>query len=439
VSLDSLKINKQLKLALNAIGAHYPTEIQENTINRIIGGHDVVAIGPEGTGKSTALVMGVIARLIYAKGDAPRALVLVPTQEKVEEMVLLFEQLGVNTDLRVEIIRKGSNFDFQRDLLAEGVDVVIGTPERLQPFYYKTGINVTQLKMFVIDGADQITRLGTHTQTKQLGENMPAKCQHIVFTEVIHPKVENMIEDFLNFPTFIEVKAQKEADLDLIDSVLYEVRNFKTKLNLLNVLIGDAPTYQKVVVFVNNKLNASKVYKSLDKRNDGQIVLLNAPFFDQRGVSSVEDFMEVEFYRVLVVSTEDLEQTLDLSGLSYIIHFDLKDDKDSIINRVVRQENTPEDAKALFFATQNEVSTLRKIEQAADIVMPIEDLPIGTIIEGDVERIEVEEVSKISDDPNKGAFHKKKEKNSKDYNYGIRDKVEKFGKYKKKKGKRKNK
>jgi ATP-dependent RNA helicase RhlE len=439
VSLDSLKINKQLKLALNAIGAHHPTEIQENTINRIIGGHDVVAIGPEATGKTTAVVMGVIARLIYAKDDAPRALILVPTQEKVEEMVLLFEQLGVNTDLRVEFIRKGSNFDFQRDLLAEGVDVVIGTPERMQPFYYKTGINVTQLKMFVIDGADQITRLGTHTQTKQLGENMPAKCQHIVFTEVIHPKVENMIEDFLNFPTFIEVKAQKESDLDIIEPVLYAVRNFKTKLNLLNVLVDDAPSYPKMVVFVNNKLNASKVYKSLDKRNDGQVVFLNAPFFDQRGVTSMEDFMEVEFYRVVIVATEDLEQTLDLSGIPTIVHFDLKDDKDSIVNRIVKQENTPEGAQALFFATENEISTLRKIEQTVDIVMSTEDLPAGTIVEGDMERVEVEVVSKISDDPNKGAFHKKKEKNSKDYNYGIRDKVEKFGKYKKKKGKRKNK
>lgn len=439
MSLDSLKINKQLKLALNAIGVHHPTEIQENTINRIVGGHDVVAIGPEGTGKTTAVVMGVIARLIYAKDVAPRALILVPTQEKVEEIQELFGQLGVNTDLRVEIIRKGSNFDFQRDLLAEGVDVVIGTPERVQPFYYKTGINVTQLQMFVVDGADHITRLGTHTATKQLGENMPAKCQHLVFTEVIHPKVENMIEDFMNFPSYIEVKAQKEVDLNIIDPILYEVRNFKTKLNLLNVLVGDAPTYPKMIVFVNNKLNGSKIYKSLDKRNDGQIVLLNAPFFDQRSVSSVEDFMEVEYYRVLIVATEDLEQTLDLSGVPFIVHFDLKDDKDSIINRVVKQENTPEDAKALFFATQNEVSTLRKIEQAADIVMPIEDLPLGTIVEGDAERIEIEEESKISDDPNKGAFHKKKEKNSKDYNYGIRDKVEKFGKYKKKKGKRKNK
>lgn len=439
MSLDSLKINKQLKLALNAKGIHHPTAVQAQIINRIVGGHDVVATAPEATGKTTAVVMGVISKLIYAKGDAPRALILVPTQEKVEELVLLFEELGVNTDLRVETIRKGSNFDFMRDILAEGVDVVISTPERLQPFYYKTGINITQIEIFVIDGADHITRLGTHTATKQLGENVPEKSQHVVFTEVIHPKVEHMIEDFLRFPTFIEVKTEKKVDLELIQPVLYEVRNFKTKLNLLNVLIGDAVTYTKVLVFVNNKLNASKVYKSLDKRNAGQIVMLNAPFFDQRAVTSLEDFKEEDYYRVCVVATEDLEQIHDFGGVSHLVHFDLKDDKDTIINRVVKQENTLEGAEALFFATENEVSTLRKIEQTVGISMHIEELPLGTIIEGDVERMVVEEESVISDDPNKGAFHKKKEKNSKDYNYGIKDKVEKFGRYKKKKGKRKNK
>lgn len=439
MSLDSLKINKQLKLALNSKGIHYPTEVQAQTINRIVGGHDVVAISPEGTGKTTAVVMGVIAKLIYAKGDAPRALILVPTQEKVDELVLLFEELGVNTDLRVETIRKGSNFDYMRDILAEGVDVVIATPERLQPFYYKTGINITQIELFIIDGADHITRLGIHTATKQLGENVPEKSQHVVFTEVTHPKVEHMIEDFLRFPTYIEVKTEKKVDLEIIDSLVYEVRNFKTKLNLINVLAGDAVTYHKMLVFVNNKLNASKVYKSLEKRNTGQVVMLNAPFFDQRSVSNLEDFKEEEYYRVCVVSTEDLEQTLDFGGVSHLVHFDLKDDKDTIINRVVKQENTSEETTALFFATENEISTLRKIEQTAGVSILIEELPLGTIVEGDVERVEVDLEPLVSDDPNKGAFHKKKEKNAKDYNYGIKDKVEKFGRYKKKKGKRKNK
>lgn len=437
MSLDSLKINKQLKLALNSLGIHSPTEVQEKTINRIIGGHDIVATGPEGCGKTTAAIMGVIARLIYAQGDAPRALYLVPTQEKVEEIEELFAQLGVNTDLRVETIKKNSNFDYLRDLLAEGVDVVIGTPERTQPFYYKTGINVTQLKMLVIDGADHICRVGTHTSTKQLAENIPAKCQHLVFSQVIHPKVENMMEDFLNFPTYIEVKEQKELDIEIINPILYEVQNFKTKLNLINILVGDAVSYPKTVVFAHSKLNAAKIYKSLEKRNPDQIVLLNPSFFDQKGVTSVEEFQDREDYRVLLIATEDLEQTLNLGNIPHIIHFDLIDNKDQIINRIVRFENSLDDAQALFFATENEIATIRRIEQCLDIVIPVEDLPIGTIIEGDVDRAEVVDGPILSDDPSVGAFHKKKEKNSKTYNYGIKDKVEKFGKYKKKKGKKK--
>ncbi len=432
MSLDSLKINKQLKLAMNSLGIHSPTKIQEKTINRIIGGHDVVATGPEGCGKTTAAIMGVIARLVYAQGDAPRALYLVPTQEKVEEIEELFAQLGVNTDLRVETIKKNSNFDYLRDLLAEGVDIVIGTPERTQPFYYKTGINVTQLKMLVIDGADHICRIGTHTSTKQLAENIPVKSQHLVFSQVIHPKVENMMEDFLNFPNYIEVKEQKDLDIETIDLKLYEVQNFKTKLNLINILLGDAVSYPKSVVFSSSKLNAAKIYKSLEKRNPDQIVLLNPSFFDQKGVTSVEEFQGNDNLRTLVISTEDLEQTLNLGNIPHIIHFDLGDDKDQIINRIVRFENSLEDAQAIFFATENEIAIIRRIEQSLDMVIPVEDLPIGTVVEGDVERVEVIEGPILSDDPNVGAFHKKKEKNSKTYNYGIKDKVEKFGKYRKK-------
>ena len=88
---DKLKLNKQLVRSVTEAGYFTPKEVQLKTLTRIIGGQDLITVSPEGSGKTTAYILGVLMRLKYGFEEAPRALILVPTKEKVLETIAQFE------------------------------------------------------------------------------------------------------------------------------------------------------------------------------------------------------------------------------------------------------------------------------------------------------------------------------------------------------------
>jgi ATP-dependent RNA helicase RhlE len=154
VSLEGLKLNKQLNTAMADLGFTSPREVQEKTLSRIVGGQDMVIIGPEGCGKTTALVLGVLAKLKFAFELAPRVIIMVPTRDSGEALEEQFRIFGRRLDIRVLGVYAGLGMEGQRELLEEGIDVVIGTPDRIEAMYIKSAINLTQVKSFLLDDAD---------------------------------------------------------------------------------------------------------------------------------------------------------------------------------------------------------------------------------------------------------------------------------------------
>jgi ATP-dependent RNA helicase RhlE len=273
VSLEGLKLNKQLNTAMADLGFTSPREVQEKTLSRIVGGQDMVIIGPEGCGKTTALVLGVLAKLKFAFELAPRVIIMVPTRDSGEALEEQFRIFGRRLDIRVLGVYAGLGMEGQRELLEEGIDVVIGTPDRIEAMYIKSAINLTQVKSFLLDDADLIVKQGFQTVVKNITESLP-KCQHIIFTEIMHEKLQKLADFFMNYPTTIEVDLDSLAVVDTVPLHLYKLPNYKTKLNLLNLMLRDYDMYTKVVVFSNTKSTSEKLMKSLEKRIKKDLLLL---------------------------------------------------------------------------------------------------------------------------------------------------------------------
>lgn len=438
VSLEILKLNKQLNTAMADVGFVEPKEVQAKTLSRIIGGQDLVVIGPEGCGKTTAMILGVLAKLKYAFEIAPRAIIMVHSKDNGLELEDQFRLLGKNLDLRVQGVYPGAGMEGQRELLEEGVDIVIGTPDRIEALYIKSAINLTQIKTFILDDADLIVKQGFQTVVKNITESLP-KCQHIVFTEVMHDKLQKLVDFFLLYPTTIEVDLDSMETVDTVPLQLFKVPNYKTKLNLLNLMLRDYDTYKKVVVFSNSKTTSDKLLKSLEKRIEGAVAIFN-PSYSQKGFTSFEQFKQDEAVRVLLMSNEE-EVLLNLDDIGYILHFDLPLERNIFINRVERkQADELPNTIAITYATDIELNMVRKIELGVGHSMEIIELPYDLVIEGN--RGGGDEEAKIHK-PKKttmeeyipgAAFHAKKESNLKDYNYNYKDKRKMAGK----KSKRRN-
>jgi superfamily II DNA/RNA helicase len=410
VWLDKFKLGKGLARTLTEAGYLYPKEIQLKTLSRIIGGQDVVAVAPEGSGKTSTYIISVLNRIKQGFDDAPRVLILVPDKEKV------FDLLNKNSSIKIVGLYVAPGIEAQMNDLADGADIVVATPDRARAIYLKLGLNLNKIDLFIVDDAELIVKQGMQLPVAELANSI-TKCQHLVFTEVLHQKLEKMIAPFMKLPAVVEVEELGESSLETFEQVLYNVPNFRTKLNLLNMFMQDDELFTKTVVFVNTRTTADTVYKSLKPYLKGAVAVLNPMFSETKSVVDIESFKNDDTLRVLIIANENAG-IIDLNALPFLLHFDLPEDKEIFISRVVKTTGN-EETLAITFATDIELATVKKIEQAIGKKIPLTDLPDDLVI--DTERKEKEASTEKKADKNESvagaAFHEKKAANAKTYNY----------------------
>jgi ATP-dependent RNA helicase RhlE len=405
--------------------------VQLKTLSRIIGGQDVITVGPEGCGKTTTYVLAVLNRFNHAPDGVPQVLILVPTQEHVEAVIARFDELNTNKSIAIVGLYAAPGIEAQMDALADGADIVVATPDRARAIYLKLGLNLNKVELFIVDDAELIVKQGLQLQVVELANSI-TKAQRLVFTEVLHDKLHKMIAPFMKLPATVEVEEIGETSLELHPQLLYHVPNFGTKLNLLSLFMQDEELFTKTVVFVNTRQTAEKIYKTLQNGLKSAVSVFN-PWFPAVGFEAVDDFKQSPVARVLII-VNDEENDVVLNHIPFVIHFELPVEKETFLNRMINNHpDSEEETMALTFTTDLELAMVRKIEQASGQKLPVAELPDELVIAKEKKAAEPEVKSKHkTDEPVAGAaFHEKKASNAKTTNYssGTKAKMNKKRKH----------
>ncbi len=197
------KINEKLQEALVEIGLTDANELQRDTFSTIKSGADCIIISPKGSGKSTTIVLNVIQQLVCEGEESPRALIIVEDKEKVLEMEELFEKLGSKTDLRVYGVHDKGDLEYDKNYISTGIDVLIGTPNRLSNMFSTAGYNVNRLKMFIIDDADTILKLRHDTKIIRISNSI-IKTQRLIFSDYLSERIDLIADKMLVEPFLFE-------------------------------------------------------------------------------------------------------------------------------------------------------------------------------------------------------------------------------------------
>ena len=387
---EKLKLNKQLVRSVTEAGYLAPKEIQLKTLSRIIGGQDVIAVGPDGCGKTSTYVLAVLNRLKHTSEGVPNVLILVPDKEKVLDVISRFELLNKNKSVLIVGLYAAPGIEAQMNALADGADIVVATPDRARAIYLKLGLNLNKIDLFIVDDAEQIVKQGLQLPVAELANSI-TKCQHLVFTSVIHDKLNKMIAPFMKNPAIVEVEELGELKIETLPQVLYHVPNFGTKLNLLNLFMQDEELFTKTIVFVNTRQTAEKVYKSLNSRLKGSVALLSSWSVEINSLAAIEAFKAAEEIRVLIIANENIEPN-ELSDIPFLVHFELQAEKETFIERILSNKKAnEEETLAITFTTDLELTLVKKIEQAIGQKIPVGELPELLVIEKDKKHIAPEE------------------------------------------------
>ncbi|MDX5419884.1 MAG: DEAD/DEAH box helicase [Hymenobacteraceae bacterium] len=441
-TFEDFKLNKQLLNAIADAGYEKPTPIQQQAIPLISAGHDILGIAQTGTGKTAAFLLPLLMKVKYAQGHNPRALIVAPTRELVMQIEENITLLAKYTDIRHLAIYGGLGPKAQIEAVNKGLDLLVATPKRLMELYLKGELVLKELKTLILDEADKMMDMGFMPQIRQLLEVMPRKRQNLLFSATMPDKVVQLSEEFLEFPTRVEITPQA-TPVETVTQTLYRVPNLRTKIELLEHLIQDEETFNRVIIFTRSKKNAESVSRFLEHREYGEVRAIHGNKGQNTRINSMEAFKggEVRF----LVATDVAARGIDVSMVSHVINFDVPLIYEDYVHRIGRTGRAEQEGAAVTFATDAEMYHVHKIEKIIRMQIPQEPMPesvkvFDTPFEEQQEMAREVDRQKRRENPDfKGAFHEKRGRHKSNFEKGKKkgDPKNSFWQKTKKKGSRK--
>ncbi len=434
ISFEDLNLNTPLYNALGDLGFVKPTPIQAEAFNLVASGKDVVGIAQTGTGKTFAYMLPILRHLKYSTQDNPRVLILVPTRELVVQVVDEIEKLAAYINVRVLGVYGGTNINTQKQAVAQGQDITVATPGRLFDLAVSHVLQLKSIQKLVIDEVDVMLDLGFRHQLLNIFDILPERRQNIMFSATMTEDVDELITDFFINPERVTI-AISGTPLHNIEQQRYDVANFHTKTNLLEHLLQDTETYNKVLVFVAFKRLADLLFDELEERFPGQSCVIHSNKTQNYRLRSIEQFRAGD-NRVLI-ATDVMARGLDIENISHVINFDTPKFPENYMHRIGRTGRAEQQGHALTFSTEKEQEAIETIQEYMDMNIPLIEFPEHVEISKQLieeERPQIRErnnpTKRTADDVAGPAFHEKKDKNKKE-NLGGSYKFKIAAKYKK--------
>jgi ATP-dependent RNA helicase RhlE len=433
VSFRDLNLNNQLYNALDDLGFSNPTPIQEQAFGLVASGKDVVGIAQTGTGKTFAYMLPILRDLKFSKQENPRVLVLVPTRELVVQVVDEIEKLAKYINLRVLGVYGGVNINRQKQDIAQGLDIIVATPGRVFDLAMSYVLQLKSIQKVVIDEVDVMLDLGFRHQLLNLFDIMPERRQNIMFSATMTDDVDDLIHEFFVSPQKVTV-AVSGTPLENIRQHRYNVENFYTKVNLLNELLSDNETFNRVLIFVSHKKMADTLFEKLDENFKDELCVIHSNKTQNYRLRSIEQFRE-GVNRILV-ATDVMARGLDIDNVSHVINFDTPRYPENYMHRIGRTGRAERTGEALLFSTESEQEYIETIEELMHMQIPLLELPENVEVSKELLEEERPQIKERNNPVKRKkreigeSFHEKKDKNKKENKGGsYREKI--AAKYKK--------
>ncbi len=417
MTFRDLNLNKPLWTALDEAGYTKPTTIQSKAFSVIMSGRDVQGIAQTGTGKTIAYLLPLLKMWTFSKDRHPQILIVVPTRELVVQVVGQVEEIAKYTNAVVRGVYGGTNLKAQAAEIADGLDIIVGTPGRLLDLGYHGALNLRMVKKLVIDEVDEMLNLGFRSQLEHLMDLLPEKRQNLMFSATITDEVEALIYEYFNAPEKIEA-APSGSPLSNINQYLYRVPNFNTKINLLEMLLSEKKEMTKILIFVSTKALADELYAGIVEKYPTSTGVIHSNKDQNYRFNSVNQFQNGTFR--MLIATDIIARGLDIEDVSHVINFDLPDEPQNYVHRIGRTGRADKKGEAFSLVGDLEADYLDEIQELMNYEIPVAELPIDLVIsdvltDAEIPKVQMKnvlgKVPKLKEDI--GAFHDKKAKNKK--------------------------
>ncbi|MEX2503212.1 MAG: DEAD/DEAH box helicase [Egicoccus sp.] len=353
-----LGVDPALCEALEAQGIIHPFPIQELTLPLALGRNDLIAQARTGTGKTLGFGLPLLQQLDPDLA-ATQALVIVPTRELCQQ-VHADLSIGEKRGLTTISVYGGVGFDEQIAALQSGVHVVVGTPGRLLDHLKRGNLDLSQVKVLVLDEADEMLDMGFLPDVERLIEACPPEGRHtMLFSATMPTVIVKMARRYLHHPTFMRADTEEHETAPNVAQHFFSVHRMDKPRVLARIL--QSPNRGGCYVFVRTKHMADRLVNDLEELGVPAIAI-HGDLRQQTREKNLDRFRSGK--ADVLVATEVAARGIDVTGVTHVVNYDCPDDQKMYLHRIGRTARAGNEGVAVTFAEFNEADRLNVIRKA---------------------------------------------------------------------------
>ncbi|KPJ98082.1 MAG: RNA helicase [Nitrospira bacterium SG8_35_4] len=381
MKFEELPIHQKVLEGIGAAGFTECTPVQVQTLPDALAGRDIAAQAQTGTGKTAAFLIAVFSRMCetpaLSRGPSPRTLIIAPTRELVVQIAAEAKLLGRAAGFRILPVYGGIDYQKQREKIAEGVDVLIGTPGRLIDYLKQKVYSLKKTQFLVIDEADRLFDMGFISDLRFLLRRMSPydKRQSMLFSATLSHRVLELCYEHMNLPKQFTVTPEK-VTVERVEQELYHVGKSE-KFGLLLGILRREPA-GRYLIFCNTKIMVERLEAYLNA-NGLATAAITGGLPQHKRMKVLARFKGGTL--PILVATDVASRGLHIDGVTHVINYDLPQDPEDYVHRIGRTARAGAAGRAISLACEEYVHSLYDVEdyiKQAIPVMPLTDEMIVT-------------------------------------------------------------
>ena len=365
---SSWNLESEIYSAIEKKGWIEPTSIQLEAIPIARKGLDLVGQARTGSGKTAAFGIPVLEKC--SKKDSIQALILCPTRELAVQVAEEMNTLQGNKGLNIQTVYGGVDLEKQAKKLAEGVQIVVGTPGRVIDMTKRKHLNLDEVEIFCLDEADRMLDMGFFPDVLWIFEKMTKRKQTLLFSATFPQEVLDAAEEFMSDPVHV-MSDDLEVEVPEIDQYAIQIGRIN-KMWALGRIISNLSEEDQMLVFANTKRMVDVLVERLDRARI-KSVGLHGDIAQNKREKILNSFREGEYK--IVIATDVAARGLDVDGITHVVNYDLPDDSESYVHRIGRTGRMGRKGESWSFVTREDVTLLNRISSTWNMKIPFVEVP----------------------------------------------------------------
>jgi len=361
LNFEDLYLSDELLDAIEAMHFRECTPIQEQSIPVIQDGRDLIAVAQTGTGKTAAYLLPVIDEIAFHdySREHINCLVIAPTRELVQQIDQQMQGFSYFLDVSCSAIYGGTDgkvYGQQKQGLAMGADVVIGTPGRLLAHMSMGYVDLSHVSFLILDEADRMLDMGFYDDIMQIVNATPRSRQTLLFSATMPPKIKKLAKSILNDPVEVKIAVSKPAEK--IDQRAY-ICPEEAKTPLLCRLFANSPEGKRVIVFASSKLKVKDLARTL-RRMRLNVAEMHSDLEQNEREEVMLGFKSGR--TPILVATDIVARGIDIDDIAMVVNYDVPHDPEDYIHRIGRTARADAEGTAITLVSGRDSRRFREIE-----------------------------------------------------------------------------